>query len=99
MDDLRAGTDWATGDQYRRMLTLGDTWEPIYNKTEGFKDQIIDWDLVESCYASDNWDCKYYDDCYHTKRYRCNEDHRIAIKFDQFDGEFFRMYTILNRFI
>ena len=70
------------------MLTVGDFWEPIYNATEGYEDEIIKWKRVESCYASDDADCKYYEDCYHTQRFRCNENHRIAIKFDQFDGEF-----------
>ena len=89
VDDIRVPEPWATGDQVKRMLTLGDTWEPVFNKAEGFEDQITDWKLIKSCYANDHWDCKYYEDCYHSKRYRCHENHRIAIKVDQFDGEIF----------
>ena len=84
--------DWYTGDQYRRMLTVGDTFKAIYNKTEGYKHEIIRWDHVESCYASDHWNCKYKTDCNVTKKFRCQEDHRIAIEFDQFDGLNFSLF-------
>ena len=83
------------GDQYKRMLTLGNTFKIKYNEIM----QRDEWIHVGSCYASDHWDCKYKKDCNGTKRFRCNPNHHIAIKFDQFDGLYFLAHLKMGHFI
>ena len=75
------------GDEYKRMLTLGNIFKPVYSNED--ENEILAWKHEKSCYASEHMDCKYRDDCNAIKRFRCNPDHHIGIKFDQFDGLYF----------